>query len=266
MAGLEDLYEFSANSEHLPKLIGRIVQIERDLQTKQVPNDPVLTTVMYDFETKTCINKELIASITIESATPSLRMDQLNEVLITHIEPDGYVYVNLLTPGLDKLQSLLFDLETSILENPPDVGRSVVTPERSAGRLYMAKYSKDDHWYRMRFIDWSPNGEHAQIYFVDYGNTDVIEPKKEKLYSLADISDVISQYPEQAIRVQMLVENIPKDFVEKVENFTFNNEPIILKYIDRTDDGHFVGEFFKRSESNGMLVSVNKTIALEQEL
>lgn len=187
-------------------------------------------------------------------------------MLITHIEPDGYVYVNLQTPGLDKLQSLLCDLEASILENPPDLAGSLITSENSTDRLYMAQYSKDNHWYRMKIIDWSPNREHAQIYFVDYGNTDIIQMKKEKLYPLDEISDVISQYPEQAVRVRMLVENIPKDFVEKVGNLTPDHEPVVLKHVDTAGNGDFVGEFFKRSESDGLLISVNKAISLEREL
>lgn len=50
-------------------------------------------------------------------------------------------------------------------------------------------------------IDWSPDGDYAQIYFVDEGHTDVIKVAEETLYPLDALNDVFNNYPHQAVRV-----------------------------------------------------------------
>lgn len=76
-----------------------------------------------------------------------------------------------------------------------------VRKQHSPGKLYFAKYESDGHWYRVQIIDWSPCETLAQIYFVDYGNTDIIKVNKDIVYPLSKLSDVLNLYPFQAVKV-----------------------------------------------------------------
>lgn len=96
---------------------------------------------------------------------------------------------------------MLEKLEADILSNPPTNLIVPIKKEESLGKLYFAKYESDDHWYRIQIIDWSPCETLAQIYFVDYGNTDVIAVNKEIIYPLESLSDVLNLYPPQAVKV-----------------------------------------------------------------
>lgn len=122
---------------------------------------------------------------------------------VSNIESNGDVYIQLHSHGYDSLQNLVFNLESQILSNPPTDIIASVTKENSEGKVYFAKYKVDRHWYRIQLIDWSPNGDLAQIYFVDYGNTDVINVKEDVLYPLDKLSDILSQYPFQAVKVRL---------------------------------------------------------------
>lgn len=99
------------------------------------------------------------------------------------------------------MQALLVKLEEDILLNPPTDLITAVKKQESHGKLYFAKYECDGHWYRVQIIDWSPCETLAQIYFVDYGNTDVIKVNKDIVYPLSKLSDVLNLYPFQAVKV-----------------------------------------------------------------
>lgn len=95
-------------------------------------------------------------------------------------------------------------MESDILQNPPT---DLVTPIKKAesiGKLYFAKYAADGHWYRIQIIDWSPCQTLVQIYFVDFGNADVIQINNDVMYPLDKISDVLNLYPHQAVKVSFL--------------------------------------------------------------
>lgn len=147
-----------------------------------------------------------------------------------------------------------------------NIPKAIVTKTNSDKRLYFAKYT-DDQWYRAKIIDWAPNDQHCLIYFVDYGNTMIIDTLKDVLYALDEISDVVSHYPEQAIKVRMKIDKIPENFVDKLKDLMPSDEPVTLKCLDhnkRNDD--YVVEFFKRWEQNNILFSVSQCITLENEL
>lgn len=77
--------------------------------------------------------------------------------------------------------------------------------DESVGKLYFARYEADGHWYRIQIIDWSPCENLAQIYFLDYGNTDIIKVNKDIVYPLDKLSDVLNLYPSQALKVSIII-------------------------------------------------------------
>ncbi|KAJ8958427.1 hypothetical protein NQ318_002213 [Aromia moschata] len=182
-----------------------------------------------------------------------------------NVEDNGDVYVQLRSHGFVSLQNMLFNLESQILANPPVNLVSTVTKSSSENKIYFSKYKVDGHWYRVTIIDWSPKEDLAQIYFVDYGNTDVINVNEDVLYPLDKLSEVLSQYPYQAIKVRMLLDNIPSDFVTVANKAMPCDQPVLLKIMDYDSEKVPWVEFFKRNADGG-LFCINKSITMEAEM
>lgn len=227
--------------------------------------DAPIPVVLYDPESSITINQELIGNITIESATPVLNKAGVTQVYVCHAESNGDVYLHIQSPGFEKLETLLTDLETSIIERADNLPAKPITPQADPNRLYFGKYKEDDHWYRIRILEWAPNGLFAQIYFVDYGNCDIIKVADEKLYPLDELSDVIDRFPAQAVRVRMQMNRVPDDFVEKVYKLMPKDEAVLLKVIDEDVEGIPIAQFFKRIPPNNVLCSINESITFESE-
>lgn len=111
------------------------------------------------------------------------------------------MYVQLHTAGYERLQILIKKLEDDISLNPPTNLIVQINKANCTGKLYFAKNKANDHWCRIQIIDWSPCENLAQIYFVDHGNTDVIQVNKDVVYPLETLSDVLNLYPFQATKV-----------------------------------------------------------------
>lgn len=159
---------------------------------------------------------------------------------------------------------LLETLEKTITERPP-TSRKVVTPNNSKDRLYFAKYKADERWHRVKIIDWAPNHKFAQLYFVDYGNAEVVNVEEEVLYPMDELSEVAAQYPHQAVKVRMALDNIPKDFVERMKALVPVDLMVLLKVLRYNEEGVAVVDMFKRSETDNVLFSINNSIAVETE-
>ncbi|KAJ8954659.1 hypothetical protein NQ314_007059 [Rhamnusium bicolor] len=266
LVGLEELYEASANSEILQGILYKQVILEMavDNIVDENATNTSIPVFMYEFTTGNSINQELIPLLTIESASPIIQKEKITEVYPTYVESNGDVYVHLHSYGYDNLLNLLQNLESQILTNPPTNLISPVTKQNSEGKIYFAKYKVDGHWYRIQIIDWSPNEDLAQIYFVDYGNTDVINVTEDILYPLDKLSDVLSQYPFQAVKVRMTLDKIPDNFVALAGKAMPDGQSVLLKVVDYDDENVPWVEFFRSSE--GGLFCINKSIAMEAEM
>ncbi|CAH0548702.1 unnamed protein product [Brassicogethes aeneus] len=266
LAGLEELYEASANSEKLMSIMSKQVLLELASDSIDENLDELSFPVfMYDADTGNSLNQDLIPLLTIESASPVITKGSITEVYITNIESNGDVYFHLHSRGYESLQELLLNLETQILQNPPNNLIEPITKTNSENKLYFAQYKVDGHWYRVQIIDWAPQGNFAQIYFVDYGNTDVINVNSEVLYPLDKLSDVLSQYPFQAVKVKMALDAIPTDFIDMATKLMPADVPVLLKIIKYDEESCPLVEFFKRSPED-ILYCVNNSIGMEAEL
>ncbi|XP_074027084.1 tudor domain-containing protein 7 tapas isoform X2 [Leptinotarsa decemlineata] len=261
--GLEDLYEISASSVVLQQILYTFVTLE--LASDNVVKNDIIPVYMYDLETGTSVNEDMIHRIAIESALPVLQNGMITEVFVSNIENDGDIYVQLRSPGYFSLQTLLEDLEKQITSDPPTHLIRPVTKRDSEGKFYFGKNKFDGRWHRIELIDWAPNEELAQIHFIDYGHTDVINVKDEILYPLETLSDILSQYPPQAVRVKMAMDSdIPENFVSLAKKAMPENNPVLLKII-REDENERFAEFFKRNTDGG-LFCINKSITMEVEM
>nr|CAI5823977.1 unnamed protein product [Callosobruchus analis] len=263
LVGLEVLYEFSASSEILQEMLSyKQVQLEL-APDAAVENDLCLPVYMYDADGNS-INEQLITLLSIESASPVISKDGLaNEVYVSNIESNGDVYVQVHSHGYDVLLARLGELEAEVMSNAPTHLVSPVTKLNSNGVTYLAQYKTDRHWYRIQIIDWSPKEDLAQIYFLDYGNTDVVNVNEEIMYPLHKLDDVMNQYPPQAVRVRMELERIPDNFVDLATKAMPGDQPVLMRLTGKEVDGLPSAEFFRRDPDGG-LFCVNMSICMKE--
>lgn len=267
LAGLEELYDASTESNTLRQTLlykSVILEVASDCVVEDEKDD-IIPVYMYNFDTGRSINEEMIHLLTIESASPSLFIDTITEVYVSHIAENGDIYVQIRTRGYQNLLHLLEELEAQVTSNPPTDILEPVNKQSSQNKIYFGKYNFDGHWYRIKIIDWSPKEDMAQIYYMDYGNTEVINIKDAALYPLDKLSDILSLYPPQAVKTMMLLDEIPKDFLTIINKVMPKEEPVIVKIIRRNEKDTPLAEFFRRN-SDGSLFCINKSITIENEL
>ncbi|CAG9857481.1 unnamed protein product [Phyllotreta striolata] len=265
LAGLEDLYEISNYSEALLRILFSsqfILEVASDLIAD---DDKVPPVYMYNAETGQSVNEELLHTLTMESASPNLTTMTIVQVYVSHVASNGDLYVQVRTRGFERLLQLLDELEAQIEENPPVEVLEPLEPKTSRNRLYFGRSAEDDRWYRLKIIDWSPNQQMAQIHYVDYGHTAIIEVKSTVLYPLDKLDDVLNVYPLQAVKTRMVLEELPADFVAVTSKVMTKEEPVIMKIIRFDDEGTPLAEFFRRNADESLLC-INKSIAMENEL
>lgn len=182
---------------------------------------------------------------------------------ISHVENNGDIYVQVHSSGFEQLKQLLENLKNANLKFPIQYSAQI-TSENSKNRLYFLKKQHEDDWYRIKFLDWAPTGQFAQIHYVDYGNCDIITVKNEILFPIDEISDIASHYPYQALKVRMAVDKVPENFVEKFKRLIPPDTGVLLKNFGRNNDIHIV-DFFKRSEADNVLFSITSAIEMESQ-
>ncbi|XP_072387591.1 tudor domain-containing protein 7-like isoform X1 [Diabrotica undecimpunctata] len=265
LAGLEDIYEVSQDSKALQEFLYRAVEMELAEETIESENE-ILPVYMYDMETGSCINFDMMMLLDQEFATPRIG-DNITEVCVSHIADNGDIYIQVRGHGHQRLLQLLADLEYQIVNDPPTHTLQRVTKENSQEKIYLGKYNVDGHWYRVKILDWSPNQDFIQIYYVDFGNTEVVKVKEAVLYPLDKLNDVINKYPHQAVRTRILLDSPPNDLKSLLTTAIPMNEPIIAKVMGHTQDENKLPlvEFFSRT-SKGGLFCINKSINMTNEI
>ncbi|XP_018321654.1 tudor domain-containing protein 7 isoform X2 [Agrilus planipennis] len=271
LAGLEPLEEASLHSESLQNLVGLRVNVQSVANTDEVTEavNPAISVIMYDLSSGAVVNEQLITSITMESASPTLQKDVPTEVYVSYVAKNGDIYVQVHSKGFHELLNMLANFMSELSDNKvPLSSRKVPTPQSSADKLFLILYKKQRLWQRAKIIDWAPNLKFAQVYFVDIGDTEVITVSDEIIYSIEEINDILNRFPEQAIKVRMVFEKLTSDEIEKLADFVEKTErllplcqPVLLKIHSQTKGETPLVEFFKRSETN-VLFPVNKSLEM----
>jgi len=87
---------------------------------------------------------------------------------VIEVTPDLHLYAQLEDQG-PKVEQLVAKIRQEFTANPPQPG--AYTPKR--GEMCAAKYGEDDQWYRARVEKIS--GSKASVFYVDYGNREVVD-------------------------------------------------------------------------------------------
>ncbi|XP_060519354.1 staphylococcal nuclease domain-containing protein 1 [Cylas formicarius] len=95
------------------------------------------------------------------------RKVNFEEVVVTEITPEGGFFVQRFADG-PKLDSLCAKLRQEFEANPPLSG--AFNPRK--GDLCAAQYSVDNQWYRVKVE--KVQGGKATVYYIDYGNREVL--------------------------------------------------------------------------------------------
>ncbi|XP_050308699.1 tudor domain-containing protein 7B isoform X2 [Anthonomus grandis grandis] len=261
--GLEGLQEMSNSSKSFAdSLLDRAVVIEL-VETDTNTDENILPVLMYDPETGNSINEEFLNASHAEIAWPQLQPDGITEVYVSNIESNGDVYVQVRTQGYESLKRLQKQIEAQIAEKAPTEILYKITKSNSKEKLYFIKHN--GNWYRAKLIDWSPDGEFAQIYFIDEGHASVIRISSEILYPLEILNDAFNNYPYQALRTRMALEKIPENFKELANKELPRDSPILLKVVNTIEDAVPVVKMYKRNQEGG-LYCINESIEVQLEL
>uniref|UniRef100_A0A6P7FEB4 Tudor domain-containing protein 7-like isoform X2 n=1 Tax=Diabrotica virgifera virgifera TaxID=50390 RepID=A0A6P7FEB4_DIAVI len=264
LAGLEDIYEVSQDSQTLEEFLYRAVEIE--LAEETIAENQIIPVYMYDVEVGSCINFDVMMLLDQEYATPIIG-DSITEICVSHIAENGDIYIQVSGHGHQRLLQLLADLESQIVNDPPTHTLQRITKADSQSKIYLGKYHADGHWYRVKILDWSPDENFIQIYYVDFGNTEVIKVKEAVLYPLDKLNDVINNYPHQAVRTRILLDSPLENIKSVLTTSIPMNEPIIAKVTGYTQDDDKIPlvEFFSRPPKGG-LFCINKSINMANDI
>ncbi|XP_033350171.1 tudor domain-containing protein 7-like [Bombus vosnesenskii] len=263
--GLEDFNDCDSTVIAIEKcLLDRALYVEVRNRKKD-QNDLSATVVFYDTHGPDDINLNLELFKQISQnvlVAPKLDVEgQVSEVFISHVEQNGDVYVQVQSESMKLLVNLLNRLICTGL-NTEDLESCIVTTVDSSKTYFV---SVNNNWYRGKIVSDSFYNQ-LRAFLIDFGKT--VTVTKSNLLSLETLSQVLANYPPQALKVHL--HNIDKSMfnekmVAKLVELAPKGEPLIVKVVSSIK-GTPVVELFKRIQPSNMLVSVNNTLALEEEI
>jgi staphylococcal nuclease domain-containing protein 1 len=178
------------------------------------------------------------------SAPQPRRRDDYRDALVTHVEPNGRLKLQLVgagTTALDKLTASLRTLHTS--SHAP----AALTSAPRAGDVVAARFSADGAWYRARVRRVDREGKRADVLYVDYGNGETL-PWSE-LRPLGTGATAAAEFGTQALRPQAVDADL--SFVRLPENAEYALDAV--EWLARRTDGRALVAAVDAEESGGVL-------------
>lgn len=213
------------------------------------------------------VNDELRHLLLEEIRPPHLKSSDggvNNNVYLCHNVGMGYIYL--------QVDSVTFGLLENLVDTAASCDDQRGLSSVSPNTIYLAKFT-DDCWYRVVCAPGSvPDNEgRAVMFFVDYGNTDLVS--LNDMISLKGDNDALTKLPYQAIRCRL--QNVPNSndlewtraASERVDQLAPDDLPLIAKVVPGTSSRDVPQvHLFKRTEPNNEIVSINDTLNFEQNL
>jgi cold shock CspA family protein len=206
LAGLED-YEYSeAVLDHLNSLLlgkSLVAKVEnRQLlgshylkSSKSVPRLVLFDTSSEDVDVN--LNQkllELLVSQDSQSKLPPAGGEEVS-VLISHIDKNGDIYVQKESSAFTMVEKLIVELGDTAMSSAPAVA---LLPDQ----LYLVKYNEDGGLYRAALLPDQVDGDTAQVFFVDYGNSSAVS--KADIWELASLPEpLVQELARQALRCRL---------------------------------------------------------------
>uniref|UniRef100_A0A1B6KJB9 Tudor domain-containing protein n=1 Tax=Graphocephala atropunctata TaxID=36148 RepID=A0A1B6KJB9_9HEMI len=164
-------------------------------------------------------------------------------VLIAHLESPAEFYIHFLTSNntlIDKLRDQMTNHYN--LKHQPEVYSSWREAKHTLGKFCACKWKQDSHWYRVEVIDWAIGGNQVKVFFVDFGNTDLVP-----LSCLQPLSQDFGKLPMCAQRCHLAqVHPLMKDqpwsresvdfFKSKVQELDYNTRVYSITVVPSNDN------------------------------
>ncbi|XP_054015092.1 tudor domain-containing protein 7-like [Hylaeus anthracinus] len=259
LAGLEDFSECDSILPQIEKFLLDHVLYAEVVEHEKNENEPCFTVVFYDANgpEDININIELSKQILHTVAVPKLdNGKRIHEVFISHVEPNGDVFVQVQSKSMKILVCLLNRLICTGLNTEELKKCSVTTIDFN--KTYFV--SENNNWYRGKIVSNSRN--QLRAYLIDFGKT--VTTSLSNLLSLETLSDVLAKYPAQALKVHL--HNIDKSMfdekmVTKLREIAPDDEPLLIKVVSFENDLPVV-ELFNRiqQDDSKILGSINNTL------
>ena len=267
-SGLEDFGDCDSIQTEIEKLIlDRALYVEIVNRDEKDNDGPFITGVFYDTHGQHDINlnselsKQILQQIVV---APTFDVaGQVSEVFISHVEEDGDVFVQVQSESMKILVSLLNRLVSTGL-NDQEVKNCAVTTVDVSKTYFVCV---NNNWYRGKIVTPSDNTyNQLSAFLIDFGKT--VITTKENLLSLERLSEILAKFPAQALKVHL--DNIDKSMfneamVARLTELAPKGEPLLVKVVSPGNEAPVV-ELFKRIQPSNMLVSINNTLTLEDEL
>jgi len=186
-----DIVEVLPDNQHVVKLHTVELVDATTPASDEVPSKPQMSSVSPVKEVKT---------LSVEC----LSVGAPCEVLVSHVEGPGMFFVQLLQRA-----SLLDEVMGQLAEHCDNDAVTTITPFK--GMICGALFGGDGAWYRARVVSFA--GDDVTLFYVDYGNTDIV-----CLTDIRPISDELCMLPAQAIKCATMATIDDDKFTDTVSN------------------------------------------------
>lgn len=264
LAGLEDFSDCESILTHIENLLlGKAFYVEV-LNHDFDKDGPYATVEFYETSGPDDINlnkvlyKKILKNII---ALPQLNnVGQVTEAFVSHVGKHGDVYVQIQTEAMKYLVNLINSLTKTGLTTDILKYSTVTVVDRK--QKYFV--SVGGNWCRGEVKDIYLNGQ-VQVFLIDFGNT--VITSTSNLLHLEKLSDILTKYPAQAIKVHL--HNIEESMfnekmVSRLIKLAPQGEPILVKVVAHSSSGTPVVELFKRIQPDNVLASINTTLSYEE--
>lgn len=198
---LEDFGENPKAKPHLDNLICGKVCIGHILTTKEeYEKYDTIKMMLYDTssEEDLNLNEIILKHICDDTPVPELQRKGVTTVMITFVDDDGNVYVQIKDNAMVYIQKLVNNLvQSGALE---DNLRGLYKSSSSEHQpLYLVRDEDDQKFYRAVVKEGKESS--VSVLYVDYGIRKTV--KTANLYRLQTLSAALSRYPAQAIKTKL---------------------------------------------------------------
>ncbi|KAA8572382.1 hypothetical protein EYC84_003004 [Monilinia fructicola] len=155
-----------------------------------------------------------------EDVTPIKREKDYRDVVVTNINEDGKLKLQIIGTGTSALETLMTQFKSFHL-NPSNSAGLPGPPK--AGDYVAAKFTEDGQWYRARIRANDRTAKEAEVVYIDYGNSEKIPWARLRPLSQPQFST--QKLRPQAVDAILTLLQFPtnKDYLDEAIDFITHN-------------------------------------------
>ena len=203
LSGLED-YEYNENivsrlNDHLlgKSLVAKVdnrTQLATTYKSSLQPRMVLFDTSSDDVDVN--INQKLIELLISEDYQCRLPLAGGEEiqVCISHISAQGDIYVQKEANSYSAIQKIIHEIAEKVFSSGPSgiIGMN---------QLYLTRFSEDNKLYRAELVHPDKKDEKYEVFFVDFGNSALVDPSE--IYDLSSANESLVDMPRLALKCRL---------------------------------------------------------------